>query len=84
MIVQETCAKQLVDKIKERMTHLRLGHCLDKVIDMGAIVDPSQKKAIEAFVEEARKEGVKQKRVLLAVNGKVFDVTRGKDFYGPG
>lgn len=29
-------------------------------------------------------DGVKQKRVLLAVNGKVFDVTRGKDFYGPG
>lgn len=29
-------------------------------------------------------DGVKQKRVLLAVNFKVFDVTRGKDFYGPG
>lgn len=24
------------------------------------------------------------KRVLVAVNGKVFDVTRGKRFYGPG
>ena len=29
-------------------------------------------------------DGVKNKRVLLAVNFKVFDVTRGKDFYGPG
>ena len=29
-------------------------------------------------------DGVKQQRVLLAVNFKVFDVTRGKDFYGPG
>lgn len=29
-------------------------------------------------------DGVKQKRVLLAVNYNVFDVTRGKDFYGPG
>ena len=29
-------------------------------------------------------DGLKQKRVLLAVNFKVFDVTRGKDFYGPG
>lgn len=29
-------------------------------------------------------DGLKQERVLLAVNGKVFDVTRGKDFYGPG
>lgn len=23
-------------------------------------------------------------RILMAVNGKVFDVTRGKQFYGPG
>lgn len=29
-------------------------------------------------------DGVQDNRVLLAVNGKVFDVTRGKDFYGPG
>lgn len=57
MIVQETCAKRLIEKIKERMTHLRLGHCLDKGIDMGAIVDPSQKKSIAAFVEEAKKQG---------------------------
>ena len=57
MIVQETCAKKLIEKIKERMTHLRLGHCLDKSIDIGAIVDPSQKRAIAAYVEEARKQG---------------------------
>ena len=36
-------------------------------------------------LEELREyDGVKQKRVLLAINGNVFDVTRGKDFYGPG
>jgi len=23
-------------------------------------------------------------RILIAVNGKIFDVTRGKSFYGPG
>lgn len=77
LIVQETCAKQLVDKIKERMTHLRLGHCLDKVIDMGAIVDPSQKKAIEAFVEEARKEGaeVYQSCACMPSNGSYYPPT---------
>ena len=26
----------------------------------------------------------KEGRILMAVNGKVFDVTRGKRFYGPG
>jgi membrane-associated progesterone receptor component len=29
-------------------------------------------------------DGVKNERVLLAVCGKVFDVTKGKSFYGPG
>lgn len=29
-------------------------------------------------------DGIKSPYVLMAVNGKVFDVTRGKDFYGPG
>lgn len=29
-------------------------------------------------------DGVKNERVLLAVCGKVFDVSKGKSFYGPG
>lgn len=39
------------------MSHLRLGDSLDKSIDMGAIVDPIQRRSIEAFVEKARQEG---------------------------
>lgn len=37
-------------------------------------------------VEELRKYDGRQDdgRILMAVNGKVFDVTRGKNFYGPG
>ena len=37
-------------------------------------------------VEEIRPYDGKQPdgRILMAVNGKVFDVTRGKKFYGPG
>lgn len=31
-----------------------------------------------------RYDGVTDPRILMAVNGKVFDVTRGKKFYGPG
>lgn len=48
---------KLIDKLKERLTHFRLGDSLDKTIDMGAIVDETQKQSIEEFVEEARKEG---------------------------
>ena len=77
LIVQETCAKPMIDKIKERMKHLRLGHCLDKGIDMGAIVDPSQKKAIAAFVEEARKEGaeVYQNCASMPTDGSYYPPT---------
>lgn len=39
------------------MGQLRLGHCLDKVIDMGAIIDESQRKSVEELVESARREG---------------------------
>ena len=39
------------------MKHLRVGNSLDKCVDMGAIVDESQRKSVEQFVEEARAEG---------------------------
>ncbi|KAF1658707.1 UNVERIFIED_CONTAM: Protein vem-1, partial [Eudyptes robustus] len=36
-------------------------------------------------LEELRPyDGVQDERVLLAVCGNIYDVTRGKDFYGPG
>ncbi|XP_074658952.1 aldehyde dehydrogenase family 16 member A1-like [Tubulanus polymorphus] len=57
LIVQESIADVFINKLKERMTHLRLGHNLDKSIDMGAVVDESQRKSVEQFVESARSEG---------------------------
>ncbi len=39
------------------MSHLRLGNSLDKCVDMGAIVDPSQKKSIDEFVQDAKSSG---------------------------
>ena len=57
LIVQESCSEQLIKKIKERMSHLRLGDSLDKCVDMGAIVDPSQKKSIDEFVQDAKSTG---------------------------
>ena len=57
LLVQETCADTLVNKLKDRMKQLRLGDSLDKCVDMGAIVDASQKKSIATLVEEARSEG---------------------------
>ena len=57
LLVQETVYDAMVAKIKERMGHLRLGDSLDKCIDMGAIVDPSQRKTVDDYVAKARAEG---------------------------
>lgn len=57
LLVQETIYDEVVYKIKQRMTKLRLGNALDKCIDMGAVVDVSQRKTVEAYVEAAKKEG---------------------------
>ena len=57
LLVQESVAEKLIHKLKERMKHLRLGHSLDKCIDMGPIVDESQRKSIDEFVQHAKNEG---------------------------
>eukprot|EP00053_Salpingoeca_punica_P013815 m.125107 g.125107 ORF g.125107 m.125107 type:complete len:492 (-) comp16313_c3_seq1:290-1765(-) len=57
LLVQEAVYERMIKKIKERMTHLRVGTSLDKGIDMGAIVDPSQRQTVLDYVEIARKEG---------------------------
>ena len=48
---------KLIEKLKERMKHLRVGTSLDKCVDIGAIVDESQRKSIDEYVQEAKKEG---------------------------
>jgi aldehyde dehydrogenase (NAD+) len=48
--VQEGVAERFHDKLKRRMDGLRLGDPLDKCIDVGAMVDPSQRDRIAAMV----------------------------------
>ncbi|XP_072282801.1 aldehyde dehydrogenase family 16 member A1 [Pyxicephalus adspersus] len=57
LLMQEPIAEDLIRRLKQRMTHMRVGDSLDKTIDMGALVDESQMKTITEFVEEARSEG---------------------------
>ncbi|CAB3985847.1 Membrane-associated progesterone receptor component 2 [Paramuricea clavata] len=45
---------------------------------------PPMKKRDFTAKELLEFDGIKSERVLLAVCGKVFDVTKGKSFYGPG
>jgi len=57
LLIQETVIEKFIKKLKERMTHLRLGDSLDKAIDMGAIIDETQVKTVSEYVEQARQEG---------------------------
>ncbi len=51
LLVQEGIAETFYDKLRARMDKLRMGDPLDKAIDIGAVVDPLQRKAIAAMVD---------------------------------
>ena len=57
LLVQEGIAEKFHAKTMRRMGTLRMGDPLDKSIDVGAIVDPVQLKAINDMVESGRGEG---------------------------
>ncbi|XP_067830570.1 aldehyde dehydrogenase family 16 member A1 isoform X2 [Heptranchias perlo] len=57
LLMQESIAKDLIARLKQRMQCLRVGDSMDKGIDMGALVDETQKKTITEYVEQARGEG---------------------------
>jgi len=59
LLVQESIAEKLYNKIRVRMEKLRIGNSLDKSVDMGAIVSPVQLEAIEKLVKIGVKEGGK-------------------------
>ena len=60
LLVQEGIAAEFIKKLKRRMGKLRVGHPLDKSIDMGAIVDPIQLRRIGALVDKAVAEGAEK------------------------
>ncbi|XP_016374159.1 membrane-associated progesterone receptor component 1-like [Sinocyclocheilus rhinocerous] len=57
----------------------------DKPADFGPVEEPlpKLKKRDFTLAELQEYDGLKNPRILMAVTGKVFDVTRGKKFYGP-
>lgn len=58
----------------------------DKPADFGPVEEPlpKLKKRDFTLAELQEYDGLKNPRILMAISGKVFDVTRGKKFYGPG
>src|SRR6516165_7271108 len=59
LLVQERIAETLYAKIRARMETLRVGHPLDKAIDIGAIVSPVQLESIRRMVDAGVAEGAR-------------------------
>jgi aldehyde dehydrogenase (NAD+) len=57
LFVQESVAEPLVDKLKDRLSTLRVGDPLDKNTDVGAINSKQQLDKIEELVESGVEEG---------------------------
>ena len=70
-------ADAFIEKLKARLETLRVGHPLDKAIDVGAIVAPVQLERIRALVKKGEEEGatVFQARGELPERGYYFPPT---------
>jgi len=57
LLVQENIADPFLNKLRRRMTTLRVGDSLDKGIDIGAVVDPIQRDTIDRWVRQGVADG---------------------------
>jgi len=57
LLVQESVAERLLDKVRARMETLVVGDPLDKGVDIGAVVDPVQLERIGQLVAQGETEG---------------------------
>jgi len=57
LLVDESIADKLIDKIKRRLGQFRVGDPLDKTTDMGAIVHPNQMARIQSLLKQGIEEG---------------------------
>lgn len=57
LLLQEGVEEEFLDRLRRRMDALRVGHPLDKAMDMGAVVDRVQFDRIRAYLEQGEAEG---------------------------
>jgi aldehyde dehydrogenase (NAD+) len=77
LLMQESIAEALIQKVRERMSTLRIGPPLDKAIDIGAIVAPVQLERIRKLVEQGVAEGATcwQPQIEMPARGLYFPPT---------
>ena len=57
LFVQESVAKEVIEKLKDRMASLIVGNPLDKNTDIGAVNSKEQLATINKYIEIGKKEG---------------------------
>ncbi|MGF6345339.1 aldehyde dehydrogenase family protein [Variovorax sp. W2I14] len=57
LLLQEGIAADFIERLKRRMQSLRVGSPLDKAIDMGSLIDPTQLERVRALVATGVREG---------------------------
>jgi aldehyde dehydrogenase (NAD+) len=77
LLMQESVAEILLQKIRDRMSTLRVGPPLDKAIDIGAIVAPVQLERIRRLVDQGIADGANcwQPPIAMPSRGLYFPPT---------
>ena len=57
LLVQESVEEEIHHRLRERMERIRVGHPLDKAIDMGALVDRVQMDRVQGYLEAGAADG---------------------------
>ena len=57
LLVQEGVEAEVLDLLRARMERIRVGHPLDKAVDMGAVVNGSQMERIRGFLDAGVADG---------------------------
>ena len=77
LLVQEGIAQDFYARLKRRMGKLRAGTPLDKTIDIGSLIAPSQHERVRKLVETGVREGATcyQPDIAMPVGGSYFPPT---------
>jgi len=57
LLLQEGVEEEFLDRLRHRMEALRVGHPLDKAMDMGAVVDRVQFDRIQRYLQQGEADG---------------------------
>ncbi len=57
LLLQEGIADDFIERLKRRMQSLRVGSPMDKAIDMGSLIDPTQLERVRTLVATGVREG---------------------------